>query len=97
MNAQGAVNSGTTSTTECQNPVSTPGYRPTKVACGTWWGGRQLICDDCIEKYEVLYPQGWRGYPGDVCKHGVYVGGCGYDYMCFQCEMGDDEKMDSSG
>src|SRR6476661_9235203 len=27
-----------------------------------------------------------RGY----CKHGVYVGGCGADYMCGHCEMGED-------
>ena len=27
-----------------------------------------------------------RGY----CKHGVYVGGCGIDWMCGQCENGDD-------
>lgn len=27
--------------------------------------------------------------PADHCKHGVYVGGCGYDYSCFACEMGD--------
>ena len=25
------------------------------------------------------------------CKHGVYVGGCGIDYMCGACELGDDE------
>lgn len=27
-----------------------------------------------------------RGY----CVHGVYVGGCGADYMCGHCEMGED-------
>jgi len=27
-------------------------------------------------------------YP--YCIHGKYVGGCGADYMCFACEMGDD-------
>lgn len=27
-------------------------------------------------------------YP--YCVHGVYVGGCGADYMCGACEMGDD-------
>lgn len=26
-------------------------------------------------------------YP--YCPHGKYVGGCGADYMCFHCEMGD--------
>lgn len=29
--------------------------------------------------------------PYPYCKHGVYVGGCGIDYMCGACEMGDDE------
>ena len=27
----------------------------------------------------------------DHCKHGVYVGGCGIDWMCHACEMGDVE------
>ena len=38
---------------------------------------------------EAKYPQGWRHYPGDTCKHGVYVGGCGADLMCGACESGD--------
>ena len=37
----------------------------------------------------VTYPQGWRHYPGDTCRHGVYVGGCGADLMCGACESGD--------
>lgn len=28
--------------------------------------------------------------PHDHCKHGTYVGGCGVDWMCHACEMGDD-------
>lgn len=27
----------------------------------------------------------------DYCKHDVYVGGCGTDWMCMACEMGDVE------
>lgn len=27
--------------------------------------------------------------PYDHCRHGVYVGGCGIDFMCHACEMGD--------
>lgn len=27
----------------------------------------------------------------DYCKHGVFVGGCGIDWMCQACEMGDVE------
>jgi hypothetical protein len=39
--------------------------------------------------YKVRYPQGWNYYPGDVCCHGVYVGGCGIDWMCGPCEDGE--------
>lgn len=27
--------------------------------------------------------------PKGYCKHGVYVGGCGIDWMCMACEMGE--------
>lgn len=27
--------------------------------------------------------------PHDHCRHGAYVGGCGIDFMCHACEMGD--------
>lgn len=27
--------------------------------------------------------------PDGYCKHGVYVGGCGIDWMCGRCEDGD--------
>lgn len=30
--------------------------------------------------------------PHDHCVHGVYVGGCGHDYMCGKCEMGDEDN-----
>lgn len=26
----------------------------------------------------------------NYCKHGTYVGGCGYDHMCHWCEMGEE-------
>lgn len=29
----------------------------------------------------------FRDY-GGYCEHGVYVGGCGVDWMCGDCEMG---------
>jgi len=45
-------------------------------------------CDACHPLYERVYPQGWSYYPGDVCEHGRYVGGCGADYMCPACEGG---------
>lgn len=28
----------------------------------------------------------------DYCKHGRYVGGCGIDWMCHRCEMGDEDS-----
>lgn len=46
-------------------------------------------CHECGPIYELLYPRGWNYYPGDCCEHGTYVGGCGIDYMCHPCEMGD--------
>jgi len=59
----------------------------TEYPCGKWVGGEKRYCDECLEKLQKQYPQGWTGYAGDTCKHGVYVGGCGIDYMCPQCEM----------
>lgn len=49
------------------------------------------MCEACEAEIKKAYPQGFRYYPGDTCKHGVYVGGCAEDFMCFKCEMGDDE------
>ncbi len=52
--------------------------------------GREHLCQECIEKFEEAYPQGWRETPGDICKHGTYVGNAGGpDYICGQCEDGD--------
>ena len=34
------------------------------------------------------FPLGWKYYPGDVCRHGIYVGG-GYDCACPACELGE--------
>ncbi len=30
--------------------------------------------------------------PYPYCPHGKYVGGCGIDWMCFPCEMGDEQS-----
>jgi len=49
--------------------------------------GRLRCLNECA--LEAKYPQGWRDYPGDICGHGVYVGGCGVDHMCFKCEEGE--------
>lgn len=39
----------------------------------------------------VYNVDGWyrANDPADHCRHGVYVGGCGYDFMCMACELGD--------
>lgn len=58
--------------------------------CGNYYGGDKLLCEECERKAEETYPQGWRGYPGDTCKHGVYVGGVGVDHICRLCELGED-------
>lgn len=78
---------------ECKNKVIA-GYRysngtPIEIRCGLYYGGEKLFCDDCRKKFEKLYPQGWVGYPGDVCKHGYYVGGIGADILCPHCENGE--------
>jgi hypothetical protein len=70
----------------CANTVMT--YAGFELPCGTWYGGEKLFCERCETKLHGIFPQGWRYYPGDVCQHGVYVGGCGADYMCGRCESG---------
>ncbi len=61
------------------------------IYCGNWHMGSLVLCDSCEAKAEKYYPQGWNYYPGDVCPHGMYTGGCGIDLMCHQCETGDDD------
>jgi len=65
------------------------GYREVESKCGsTGFNGEALMCDECFEKYSKEYPQGWKEVPGDVCKHGNYVGNDnGIDYICGECEM----------
>ena len=65
-----------------------------EVPCGKTVAGVVQMCNECVAKYNKIYPQGWSYYPGDTCKHGVYVGGCGVDYMCPQCENGEDVDED---
>lgn len=67
------------------------GYREIESSCGsTGIHGEQLQCDDCLKKLDRQYPQGWRHVPGDICKHGTYVGDAGGpDYLCGACEDGD--------
>jgi hypothetical protein len=62
---------------------------PIEGTCGKYYGGQELLCEDCKKRALEKYPQGWMCYPGDVCKHGTYVGGSGVDYLCGPCEMGD--------
>ena len=59
------------------------------VYCGDWREGARVLCDKHYAEEAKRYPQGWRHYPGDVCKHGMYVGGCGIDWICQLCEDGD--------
>ncbi len=60
------------------------------VYCGDTRNGEKEYCEECLDYFEKEYPQGWRYYPGDTCRHGMYVGGCGADLMCGACEMGED-------
>jgi hypothetical protein len=57
-----------------------------EVRCRGWYNGSQVLCDSCEAIAKVVYPQGWRAYPGDTCHHGKYVGGCGADLLCGACE-----------
>ncbi len=59
------------------------------VPCGTWYMGGKVFCEAHEAYYEQEFPQGWQSYPGDVCIHGKYTGGCGIDWMCGPCEMGE--------
>ncbi len=67
------------------------GIKEVKSRCGsTGTHGQQLICDECEARMEKQYPQGWRDVPGDICKHGNYVGDAGGpDYICGRCEDGE--------
>lgn len=69
----------------CGKPI--PWTKWASVTCGSYHGGRKVLCRKCEEVADEIFPQGWRGYPGDTCKHGVYVGGCGVDYVCGRCEL----------
>lgn len=75
----------------CGRPVSTMFTRAGEEIfdpCGSYFGGDKVLCDRCERIAVQRYPQGWSSYPGDVCRHGMYVGGCGADYMCGYCESG---------
>ena len=63
-------------------------YKEITTRCGsTSISGGVNLCETCLEKLAKQYPQGWRNVPGDVCKHGNYVGDAGGpDYLCPQCE-----------
>jgi len=65
------------------------GDRNVAVMCRDYQAGEQQLCDYHARVAEIEYPQGWRGYPGDICRHGMYTGGSGVDWMCGPCEMGD--------
>lgn len=46
----------------------------------------QALADDLYSARHILREE---NTPGDGhCEHGVYVGGCGADYMCGACEDG---------
>jgi len=66
-------------------------FSPMQTYCGsTSPSGDVALCDTCRANLEQRYPQGWRNTPGDLCKHGTYIGDAyGPDYMCHYCEIGD--------
>ena len=67
-----------------------PEYEWAAVICGDHVAGKGVVfCDDHELELAKRYPQGWVDHPGDVCKHGKYLGGSGYDKMCQYCEDGE--------
>lgn len=60
--------------------------------CGGTGNDGYVFCPQCEQNLREKYPQGWDYYPGDICRHGTYTGGSGIDYMCFHCEMGEEEE-----
>lgn len=66
-------------------------YKEHLSVCGsTGIRGQQLVCDECLKEESERYPQGWKDVPGDICKHGKYVGDAGGpDYICGLCEDGE--------
>lgn len=80
-------------------PAITPGGKEYSFVCGSYEVGRKRLCRECEKIAESEYPQGWIGYPGDTCSHGVYVGGCMDDNICGKCESyyeGMDPQNDES-
>ena len=65
-----------------------------EIFCGEWRGGEKVLCPEHLLQAQEEYPQGWLAYPGDICRHGTYTGGCGRDLMCHECEMGYDTWYD---
>lgn len=67
-------------------------YKEIKLSCGsTDIHGGTLFCEECFERLAKQYPQGWISCPGDLCKHGNYVGDAyGPDYLCALCEDGEE-------
>lgn len=74
---------------ECTVPVFNFAGRPAKCGDSNSIDGT-ILCATHLREAKRRYPQGWSYYPGDRCKHGVYVGGSGRDLMCGPCEMGED-------
>lgn len=77
--------------TICAGQVEIGYYRDTDepiiVKCGDWARGEVQLCERCTRIAHLEYPQGWYYYPGDVCPHGRYTGGCGVDIICPNCEL----------
>ncbi|MBI9090749.1 MAG: hypothetical protein JEZ12_16145 [Desulfobacterium sp.] len=66
------------------------GFKKSYIPCGaTGINGETAICSECQNRLSRQYPQGWKHTPGDICKHGQFVGDAGGpDYICSECEEG---------
>ena len=61
-------------------------YGAPDMKCGDGGTNHLEFCNSCEKRNRKAFSQGWSYYPGDICKHGAYVGGSGIDYMCGRCE-----------
>lgn len=53
---------------------------------GNYTTGRNRVAPKWKRQERDMYDRHQSGY----CPHGVYVGGCGIDWMCGRCESGEE-------
>lgn len=88
------------SSPHCLMTVPHPHQHDKRIGCGTYHSittNGVVYCSECQAYLSRKYPQGWQYYPGDICKHGYYVGGVAEDHMCPHCEGIGDKRIGTMG